>query len=566
MRNTSHNVSTSKHYGRHHTFTLRLSLLSCTPPIAQMCRVILMVVPLTMPAQAFVVNDHVPAQRLTMNIILNNSPVSFVVEDATFHDIAEETLSDWNEVGVGTVPDHEFFTVLAQSVQAAPCAVDGFNTVSLTTRDCDGFGWGDTIGLTVSWFRTGGPVEEVDVMFNAHEFWDVYEGPLIVVPIDVPDGRTVAIPVWDFYRVAAHEFGHAIGLDHPNDFGQTVVALMNQPKDRMQHAVDRLQPDDIAGAHAVPFPPPIPMPPPATSPPPLQPPLPPPPPVQIPPLPIPLPPPVTLPQPPPSPPPPPPEPNPPAASQATPHHDLRLLFHKTKYVIKPDGDMVVLKTTVNDAAGTTPPDHHFVVALVRSDDDVYDSSDPIVAVTDPPLAFTPQTITLKAQGLPSLQGSTIFAVVDALGQVAETDEADNVRFVEGPNDATLRKVVRIYDQEPNNDPSTAQGSLGTMKPGTRIVLIGTVNAVTDAADAYHLKVRGEQNIVITAPGYDVAVFQDHQATDLAFLCTAGGCTMTLGDPNEGTRSVRIVVTYPTTLQANTNPDGTYAVILTSWPQ
>jgi hypothetical protein len=44
-----------------------------------------------------------------------------------------------------------------------------------------------------------------------------------------------------------HEFGHMLGLDHPDDFGQSVSAIMN----RRVSDLDTLQADDIAGVNAI---------------------------------------------------------------------------------------------------------------------------------------------------------------------------------------------------------------------------------------------------------------------------------------------------------------------------
>ncbi len=46
---------------------------------------------------------------------------------------------------------------------------------------------------------------EGDVIFNNRENWDSYRGPL---QTDL-----------DFHRVALHEFGHVLGLDHPDSAG-----------------------------------------------------------------------------------------------------------------------------------------------------------------------------------------------------------------------------------------------------------------------------------------------------------------------------------------------------------
>nr|MBA2743881.1 matrixin family metalloprotease [Chthoniobacterales bacterium] len=68
----------------------------------------------------------------------------------------------------------------------------------------------------------------------------------------------------DFHRIAIHEFGHALGLDHPDEANQTVVAIMNA----FESNIDSLQQDDINGAdflYGAPSPAPTPTPPPAAA-------------------------------------------------------------------------------------------------------------------------------------------------------------------------------------------------------------------------------------------------------------------------------------------------------------
>ena len=51
----------------------------------------------------------------------------------------------------------------------------------------------------------------------------------------------------DFHRVALHEFGHVVGLDHPDQHGQNVAAIMNSRISGLYS----LQPDDIAGGQSL---------------------------------------------------------------------------------------------------------------------------------------------------------------------------------------------------------------------------------------------------------------------------------------------------------------------------
>jgi hypothetical protein len=75
---------------------------------------------------------------------------------------------------------------------------------------------------------------ETDVIFNQNWTWDSYRGNL--------RGSLI-----DFHRVALHEFGHVVGLDHPDQHGQNVQAIMNS----ITGDLDSLQADDIAGAQSI---------------------------------------------------------------------------------------------------------------------------------------------------------------------------------------------------------------------------------------------------------------------------------------------------------------------------
>lgn len=96
----------------------------------------------------------------------------------------------------------------------------------------DSFGSG-ALAVTLVSFR-GTVFEQSDTVFNSAFSWDSYRG--VLDP-----------PLQDFRRVATHEFGHTLGLDHPDEDGQEVTAIMNSHVSD----IDTLQPDDIQGVEAL---------------------------------------------------------------------------------------------------------------------------------------------------------------------------------------------------------------------------------------------------------------------------------------------------------------------------
>ncbi|MDT8406199.1 MAG: matrixin family metalloprotease [Methylococcales bacterium] len=81
-----------------------------------------------------------------------------------------------------------------------PCRRDDINTAGFRRDDC-GFGFGrNTLAITSNVFIRN-VYQESDIVFNDNEPWDVFDSRL--------SGEVV-----DFTRVAAHELGHTLGLDH----------------------------------------------------------------------------------------------------------------------------------------------------------------------------------------------------------------------------------------------------------------------------------------------------------------------------------------------------------------
>ena len=74
---------------------------------------------------------------------------------------------------------------------------------------------------------------ETDIVFNKNQPWEIYHGKVGFAP--------------DFRRVALHELGHVLGLDHPDEAGQTVTAIMNST----ESDTDSPTADDTSGIRAL---------------------------------------------------------------------------------------------------------------------------------------------------------------------------------------------------------------------------------------------------------------------------------------------------------------------------
>lgn len=167
-------------------------------------------------------------RTVLVHLSLPQSGGPFTDGFATFNDSAEDALNMWNQHLV-----HMKFAVLKNS-PLPPSGTDANTSVTMASTF-----YGQTFGngvLAVTLVTPRGPhLIEADVIFNQNEAWDSYRGNL--------NGTE------DFHRVALHEFGHVLGLDHPNQANppQSVIAIMNSTIS----SADSLKPDDINGAHAI---------------------------------------------------------------------------------------------------------------------------------------------------------------------------------------------------------------------------------------------------------------------------------------------------------------------------
>jgi len=147
----------------------------------------------------------------------------------SFNDSAIDALKTWNPHLA-----HLQFSWVKNSPVTAVEGDDEMSVIFDSKVFGSNFGSG-TLAVTVLGYRNGN-FEETDTVFNKAISWDSYRGPLTP-------------PVFDFHRVAIHEFGHTLGLDHPDQAQppQHVVAIMNSAVSNL----DTLAQDDINGVTAI---------------------------------------------------------------------------------------------------------------------------------------------------------------------------------------------------------------------------------------------------------------------------------------------------------------------------
>jgi hypothetical protein len=144
----------------------------------------------------------------------------------SFNQSAQDALNVWNQYLA-----HMQFSAVLNSPVVPKSYDDEMSVLFSSTVFGDTFG-SSTLAVTLISSR-GSVMEETDTLFNTQFTWDSYRGPLRAAE--------------DFHRVAIHEFGHTVGLDHPDQHGQTVTAIMNAN----ESDIDTVQPDDIAGAQSI---------------------------------------------------------------------------------------------------------------------------------------------------------------------------------------------------------------------------------------------------------------------------------------------------------------------------
>lgn len=150
-----------------------------------------------------------------------------------FHSTVDSQNSVWSNAFIAALGEWNGlsnFTFSWDTANYNPCQDDGENGVGFSSSICGSSFGATTLAVTMSRYRVpGNTYIESDIVFNSAKNWSTYSGPL---QLEI-----------DFKRVAVHELGHALGLDHED----SQVSIMNS----IVNLVETPQADDIAGLRAI---------------------------------------------------------------------------------------------------------------------------------------------------------------------------------------------------------------------------------------------------------------------------------------------------------------------------
>lgn len=158
------------------------------------------------------------------------APASPLTDGTNYNTSVQAAMQAWNGY-LGTLQ-------VTSQIQAAGSVTNGngINEIAMANKAGDEDFGTNVLAITLS-YSQGDTRVESDLVFNTAYTWDSYRG--------ARNGRTAI----DIRRVAIHELGHVLGLDHPDEASppQTVNAIMNS---RISD-IDTMQSDDITGAQAL---------------------------------------------------------------------------------------------------------------------------------------------------------------------------------------------------------------------------------------------------------------------------------------------------------------------------
>jgi len=186
----------------------------------------------------FILNDTTslpvkwPAGSIPIRIMLGTT--QNLSDGTSFNSSAAAAAGLWND---------QIGAVQFVATQAAPGPAGETNALNELVFASDVFGrkFDENVLAITTTSYSGNERRAGDIVFNTAYTWNSYRGSR--------QGQTI-----DLRRVALHELGHLLGLDHPDEAGQSVSAVMNSKVGNL----DNLVADDISGAQAIYGPPGVP--------------------------------------------------------------------------------------------------------------------------------------------------------------------------------------------------------------------------------------------------------------------------------------------------------------------
>lgn len=176
-----------------------------------------------------------PSGTVPMQIKLGTSPT--LQDGSNYSSSVQAAMSSWNAMLRNTQFDG--------TIAAAGAGGDrnGVNEIFFASDIFGSAFESGTLAVTTSYRATTLSSDgtyrrtQSDITFNTAWKWESYRGAR-------QNSTSVGI---DIRRVAIHELGHVLGLDHPDEWGQTVSAVMNSHVSD----IDAATRDDIDGAQYI---------------------------------------------------------------------------------------------------------------------------------------------------------------------------------------------------------------------------------------------------------------------------------------------------------------------------
>lgn len=160
------------------------------------------------------------AQRNIRTGIPGTSP-----SGVSWQEALQDAMAEWNAL--------ESAALIGLDTMGDPCARHSNYSAAAFLKDvCGEYDFGSALAVTMRQYRSSGSnpewrLELADIVFDADRDWDLHDGPL------QPDEP------WDFRRVALHELGHLLGLNHSDLAGAIMWPTISD--------TDRLACDDKRG-------------------------------------------------------------------------------------------------------------------------------------------------------------------------------------------------------------------------------------------------------------------------------------------------------------------------------